>query len=385
MIDFSLSEEERAVRDTIRQFIQQEVMPLEPQVLRNERSGLPPLEPGQLKELQEKAKQGGWWGINTPEEYGGIALGPVMSAIVAMETGRTFVPFRFGGTADNILYAGTEEQKQQYLVPTINGERRSCFAITEPGAGSDARNIRTRAVKDGDDWVISGEKTFITNGNEADFVMVFAVVPDAGITCFLVDRDMGWKSEPIPTMGEWGPASLVFEDVRVPASSMLGEPGKGFELAMQWIRQGRYLIPARAIGSAERLLQMAIDYAKIRHSMGHPIADYQAIQWQIADSEVDIESTKWLTLYAAWRVQEGLDGRHASSIAKLDGAVMANKVVDRVMQIHGGMGYTKELPVERWYRELRLLRIYEGTDEIQRRTIARNLLKGHVRLGGIGE
>ena len=147
MIDFSLSEEERAVRDTIRQFIQQEVMPLEPQVLRNERQGLPPLEPGQLTELQLKAKAGGWWGINTPEEYGGIALGPVMSAIVAMETGRTFVPFRFGGSADNILYAGTDEQKQQYLIPTINGERRSCFAITEPGAGSDARSIRTRAVK----------------------------------------------------------------------------------------------------------------------------------------------------------------------------------------------------------------------------------------------
>ena len=154
---------------------------------------------------------------------------------------------------------------------------------------------------------------------------------------------------------------------------------------MQWIRQGRYLIPARAIGAAERLLQMAIDYAKIRVSMGHPIADYQAIQWQIADSAVDIESTKWLTLLAAWRVEHGLDGRHASSIAKLDGAIMANQVVDRVMQIHGGMGYTKELPVERWYRELRLLRIYEGTDEIQRRTIARNLLKGHVKLGGIGE
>jgi alkylation response protein AidB-like acyl-CoA dehydrogenase len=196
---------------------------------------------------------------------------------------------------------------------------------------------------------------------------------------------MGWKSEPIPTMGEWGPASLVFEDVRVPAGNILGEVGKGFDLAMAWIRQGRYLIPARAIGSAERLLQMAIDYAKIRQSMGHPIADYQAIQWQIADSQVEIEGAKWLTLYAAWRVQQGLDARHASSIAKLNGAVMANQVVDRVMQIHGGMGYTKELPVERWYRELRLLRIYEGTDEIQRRTIARNLLKGHARLGGIGE
>jgi len=385
MVDFSLSEEERQIRDTVRSFIEKEVMPLEPEVLRNERAGRPGIEPSVLRDLQAKARRSGFWGVNTPEEYGGMDLGGVMSAIIAMECGRSFVQFAFGGYADNILYAGNEEQKERYLLPTIEGERISCFAITEPGAGSDARSIRTSARPDGGDYVINGEKTFITRGNEADFVMVFAVVPDVGITCFLVDRDMGWKSEPIPTMGEWGPASLVFEDVRVPAANILGEPGKGFELAMQWIRQGRYLIPARAIGSAERLLQMAIDYARIRHSMGHPIADYQAIQWQIADSEVDIESTKWLTLYAAWRVQEGMDGRHASSIAKLDGAVMANKVVDRVMQIHGGMGYTKELPVERWYRELRLLRIYEGTDEIQRRTIARNLLKGHVRLGGIGE
>jgi alkylation response protein AidB-like acyl-CoA dehydrogenase len=360
-------------------------MPLEPEVLRNERAGRPGIDPGVLRDLQNKARRSGFWGVNTPEEFGGMDLGAVMAAIVMMECGRSFVPFAFGGYADNILYASNDEQRERYLLPTIEGERISCFAITEPGAGSDARNIRTTARPDGGDYVINGEKTFITRGNEADFVMVFAVVPDAGVTCFLVDRDMGWKSEPIPTMGEWGPASLVFEDVRVPAASILGEVGQGFELAMSWIRQGRYLIPARAIGSAERLLQMAIDYAKIRQSMGHPIADYQAIQWQIADSQVEIEGAKWLTLYAAWRVQQGLDARHASSIAKLNGAVMANQVVDRVMQIHGGMGYTKELPVERWYRELRLLRIYEGTDEIQRRTIARNLLKGHARLGGIGE
>ncbi|OXM72632.1 acyl-CoA dehydrogenase family protein [Amycolatopsis thermalba] len=390
MVDFSLSTEERQIRDTVRTFVDREVVPLEPEVLRNERAGRPGLDPGVLTELRAKARKAGFWGVNTPEEYGGMNLGAVMAAIVAMETGRTFVPFSFGGTADNILYFANEEQKQRYLIPTIEGERRSCFAITEPGAGSDARNIRTRAVRDGGDWVINGEKVFITGGNEADFVMVFAVTdPDkganGGVTCFLADRDMGWKSEPIPTMGQWGPASLVFDDVRVPAANVLGEVGRGFELAMRWIGQGRYLIPARAIGSAERMLRMAIDYARIRHSMGRPIADYQAIQWQIADSQVEIESTKWLTLYAAWRVETGLDARHASSIAKLHGALMANQVVDRVLQIHGGMGYTKELPIERWYRELRLLRIFEGTDEIQRRTIARNLLKGHARLGGIGE
>ncbi|MEU7692577.1 acyl-CoA dehydrogenase family protein [Microbispora hainanensis] len=389
-MDFSLSPEELQIRDTIRTFVEREIMPLEPEVLRNERAGGPGLDPSVLRDLRLKAKRMGFWGINTPEEYGGAALGPVMSAIITMEMGRTFVPFSFGGSADNILYAGTEEQKRRYLIPTIEGERRSCFAITEPGAGSDARNIRTRAVKDGGDWVINGEKTFITGGNEADFVMVFAVTdPDkganGGVTCFLADRDMGWKSEPIPTMGQWGPASLVFEDVRVPEENILGELGRGFELAMQWIGQGRYMIPARAIGSAERMLQMAIDYAKVRVSMGKPIAEYQAIQWMIADSQVEIEAAKWLTLYAAWRVQQGMDARHASSIAKLNGAVMANQVVDRVLQIHGGMGYTKELPIERWYRELRLLRIFEGTDEIQRRTIARNLLRGHARLGTIGE
>jgi acyl-CoA dehydrogenase len=384
-VDFSLTPEERQIRDTVRSFIEKEVMPLEPEVLRNEREGRPGLAPDVLQELRAKARKSGFWGINTPEEYGGAALGPIMSAIIAMEIGRTFVPFSFGGSADNILYAGTEEQKQRYLIPTIEGERRSCFAITEPGAGSDARNIRTRATRDGNEWIINGEKTFITGGNEADFVMVFALAEEHGVTCFLVDRDMGWKSEPIPTMGQWGPASLVFQDVRVPEENILGELGKGFDLAMQWIGQGRYMIPARAIGSAERMLQMAIDYAKIRKSMGQTISEYQAIQWMIADSQVEIEATKWLTLYAAWQVGQGMDARHASSIAKLNGAVMANQVVDRVLQIHGGMGYTKELPIERWYRELRLLRIFEGTDEIQRRTIARNLIKGHAKLGLIGE
>ncbi|WP_028658537.1 acyl-CoA dehydrogenase family protein [Nocardioides insulae] len=386
MVDFALSDEHRDVREAVRQFITKEVMPYESEVLLNEREGRPSLEPGVLKELQDKARKYGYWGINTPEEYGGLAAGPVMAAIIASEAGRTFVPFRFGGSADNILYAGNDAQKQEYLIPTIEGERRSCFAITEPGAGSDARNIRTRAVRDGDDWVINGEKIFITNGNEADFVMVFAVTDpekgaNGGVTCFLVDRAMGWTSTPIPTMGEWGPAALNFDNVRVPHDHILGEEGHGFDLAMSWIGQGRYMIPAGALGAAERMLEMAIEHANNRVSMGHPIADYQFIQGHIADSAVELEAARWLTLNAAWQVEQGRDARHASSIAKLYGTQMANKVVDRVLQIHGGMGYTKELPLERWYRELRLLRIFEGTDEIQRRTIARNLLKGHVKVG----
>jgi acyl-CoA dehydrogenase len=386
-MDFTLSTEEKEVRDWVRTFVRREIVPMEPEVLRRERAGQPGITRDELTELQLKAKEAGFWGVNTPEEYGGMGLSAVMTALLEAELGRSFVQFRFGGYADNILYHGNDEQKQRYLLPTISGERHSCFAITEPGAGSDAKAIRTSARKEGSEWIINGEKTFITGGNEADFVMVFAVTDkekgaNGGVTCFLADRDMGWKSEPIDTMGEWGPAALVFDEVRVPEENVLGEVGRGFELAMQWIGRGRFLLPARALGSCERLLEMAIEQAKSRVTFGEPIANRQAIQWMIADSAVEIEALRWLVLHAAWQVDNGLDSRQAQSMAKLFGGVKANEIVDRVLQIHGGMGYTRELPVERWYRELRLLRIYEGTDEIQRRTIARNLLKGHASVSG---
>lgn len=386
-MDFSLSEEERQTRDWVRNFVQREIQPLEQTVLRRERAGEPGISKDEMHELQAKARQFGFWGIQTPTEYGGMGLSATMTALIEAELGRSFVPFYFGGAADNILFHASEAQQREYLLPTIEGERISCFAITEPGAGSDASAIRTSARQDGDDWIINGEKTFITRGTDADFTMVFAVTDaekgvNGGVTCFLVDRDMGWKSEPIDTMGEWGPAALIFDEVRVPARNILGEVGQGFALALQWIGRGRYLLPAHAIGSCERLVEMAIEHAKNRVTFGQPIAERQAIQWMIADSAVEIEALRWLVLSAAFQVDSGIDSRHAQSVAKLYGGVKANEIVDRVLQIHGGMGYTRELPVERWYRELRLLRIYEGTDEIQRRTIARNLLKGHVSVRG---
>jgi acyl-CoA dehydrogenase len=386
-MDLSLSDEEREIRDWVRTFVRKDVMPLEPEVLNRERRNERGLTAEELEGLQAKAKQSGFFGVHTPEEYGGMGLGAVLSALVEVELGRSFVPFRFAGDADNILYFGNEAQKAAYLLPTISGELKSCFAITEPGAGSDARAIRTTAVREGDAWVVNGEKTFITGGNEADFCMVFAVTDkekgaDGGVTCFLVDRDMGWKSEPIDTMGEWGPASLVFDGVRVPHDHILGEEGKGFELAMRWIGKGRFMLPARALGACERLVEMGMDHARNRVTFGQPIAERQAIQWMVADSAVEIEALRWLVLSAAWQVDQGFDSRQGQSMAKLYGGVKANEIVDRVLQMHGGMGYTRELPVERWYRELRLLRIYEGTDEIQRRTIARNLLKGHASVRG---
>ena len=386
-MDLSLSDEEREIRDWVRTFVDREIKPLESTVLERERRGEPGITHEELRALQDKAKQAGFFGVQTPEEYGGMGLGAVMTALIEVELGRSFVPFAFGGAADNILFDANDAQKEEYLLPTINGDKVSCFAITEPGAGSDARNIRTSAVRDGDEWVINGEKTFITKGDYADFTMVFAVTDkekgaDGGVTCFLVDRSAGWTSETIPTMGQWGPASLVFQDVRVPHSAILGEEGRGFELAMRWIGRGRYLLPARALGACERLVEMAMEHARNRVTFGAPIAERQAIQWMIADSAVEIEALRWLVLGAAWQVDAGRDSRQAQSMAKLFGGVQANEIVDRMLQVHGGMGYTRELPVERWYRELRLLRIYEGTDEIQRRTIARNLLAGHASVRG---
>jgi acyl-CoA dehydrogenase len=390
-MDLTLAGEEREIRDWVRTFVTKELMPLEPRVLERERRGERGFTRDELRELQGKAKQAGFFGVLTPEEYGGMGLGSLMAALIEIELGRTFVPFAFGGDADNILFDANDEQKRRYLEPTISGERHSCFAITEPDAGSDARNIRTSAVRDGDEWVINGEKTFITGGDIADFAMVFAVTDrekhsegrsGESVTCFLVDREAGWTSASIPTMGQWGPASLSFQDVRVPHSAILGEEGRGFALAMKWIGKGRFMLPARALGACERLVEMAMEQAKNRVTFGEPIANRQAIQWMIADSAVEIEALRWLVLTAAWQVDQGIDSRQSQSMAKLYGGVQANQIVDRVLQIHGGMGYTRELPIERWYRELRLLRIYEGTDEIQRRTIARNLLSGHVSVRG---
>ncbi|MFY1692680.1 acyl-CoA dehydrogenase family protein [Plantactinospora sp. WMMB782] len=387
-MDFSLGDEERAIRDTARAFIRNEVMPLEAEVLRRERAHQPGLSGDELRELQLKAKAFGFWGLDTPEEYGGMALPAVTQSLIWTEIGRSFVPFRFGGEADNILFEADAAQREEFLLPTIAGDRTSCFALTEPGAGSDVANIRLRARRDGDDWVLNGEKTFITNGNEADFAIVVAVtdpdrkVHDGGATAFLVDRSMGWTSAPIQTMGEGGPASLVFEDVRVPHRNILGELGQGFTLGMRWIGKGRYLIPSHALGIAERALTMAIEYANTRQTFGRPIGANQAIQWMIADSETELEAARWLVLRAAWTVDTGQDARHAVSMAKLYGAGMVNRVVDRVMQVHGGMGYTRELPIERWYRQVRLLRIFEGTDEMQRLIISRDLLRGYTKLGG---
>lgn len=385
-MDFGLSDEQRMILATVREFVTREILPLEAEAQRAELEGRTFPASADVRRLQQKAKTAGLWGLLTPEEYGGANLGMLMTALISMETSRALIPFTYGGFADNILYYCNDEQKQRYLLPTIEGDRSSCFALTEPDTGSDATNIQMPAVRDGSGWILNGRKVFITNGLDADFAIVFAVTDKSkghkgGVTAFLVDRAMGWSSQPIKTMGAWRPAEMTFDGVRVPEENVLGEVGKGFQLAMKWIGQGRIIIPARALGQAQRLLEMAIEYSRQRIAFGHPIADYQAIQWMLADSAVELEQVKWLVLHAAWKADQGGDARHEASMAKLAGAGMIWRVVDRVMQIHGGMGYTKEMPIERVMRDVRVYRIYEGTDEIQRRSIARNLLKGHATPG----
>jgi alkylation response protein AidB-like acyl-CoA dehydrogenase len=385
-MDFGLSDEEKMILQTVREFTDKEVRPLLPEVQKAEIRGERFPDRATVKSLQQNARTAGLWGLQTPEEYGGANLNSVLSALIAMELGRSLVSFNFGGSADNILFAGTDEQKQRYLVPTIEGERHSCFALSEPNTGSDATNIQMRAVQDGGDWVIDGQKTWISNAHQADFAIVFAVTDPVkrakgGITAFLVDRDMGWTERPIPLMSSWEASDMWFDSVRVPACNVLGTVGDGFGLAMQWIGRGRINIPARAVGQAQGLLQMGLDYARQRKTFGQPIAEYQAIQWMLADTAIEIEQVKWATLHAAWVADQGQDPRHYASIAKISGAQMVFRVADRMLQVHGGMGYTREIPIERILREVRVYRIFEGTDEIQKRTIARNLLRDYVRVG----
>ena len=391
-MDFDLSAEEREIRDWVRTFVRQGDHAARAagaaRASGADERGLT------AEELQRAAGQGQGSPASSasrhPRSTAGWGVGAVMAALIEIELGRSLraVPLRAARPTTSSS-TPTRSSRSATSCPTIAGDAE--VVLRDHRA---RRRARTPApsgpapVREGDDWVINGEKTFITGGNEADFVMVFAVTDkekgaDGGVTCFLVDRDRGLDSPRRST--RWASGARPRWSSRTSAcrtTAILGEEGKGFELAMRWIGKGRYMLPARALGACERLVEMGMEHARNRVTFGQPIAERQAIQWMIADSAVEIEALRWLVLTAAWQVDQGLDSRQSQSMAKLYGGVKANEIVDRVLQMHGGMGYTRELPIERWYRELRLLRIYEGTDEIQRRTIARNLLKGHASVRG---
>jgi len=301
--------------------------------------------------------------------------------LVAEELYKHPAMFEFGGSPEPSMYRCNEEQTQRYLLPVINGDRRSAYAFTEPDTGSDFAGIRTRAVPDGSDFVINGRKTFISHVESADFLILFASTDPSkkagGVTCFLVDKDTeGYElSRPIPTMGDgWTPAELSFTDCRVPAKNVLGAVNDGWKIANHQLSHGRLRIAAYQLGIAQRSLDLAIDWAKQRTTWGKPIATRQAIQWMVADSYVELEAARLLVYRAAWQTDAGVATRNEAFVAKLYATEMSQRVTDRCLQIFGGMGYTKEVPIQSFYRQARLWRIGHGTTEINRWMIARNLL-----------
>jgi len=376
-VDFELSEELKMIQRNVREFTERELFPLEQEFCLQ---GRLPLE--KRLELERKGRELGFWALDVPTEYGGAGLGQLAMCVIHEELYRSPLLFEFGGYVEPALYYCNDKQKEKYFYPIIQGDKKSCYAFTEPGTGSDLAAIATRAVKKGDHWVINGTKTFISHVDRAHFIILFAATDPGkgakGITCFLVDKDSPGLtiSKPIPTMGDdWDPYTLTFEDCVVPDENVLGEVNRGFIIADQQLTHGRLKIAAFNVGIARRCLEMAVKYAKERVTFGQPIASRQAIQWMLADSEVELMAARLLVYQAAWKADHNQPIRNEAFVAKLYATEMAQRVTDRALQIHGGMGYTREVPIQSFFRQVRLWRIGHGTSEIHRMMIARNLLR----------
>ena len=393
MIDFKLTDEQTLIQSTVRKFVENELIPFEPVLLnreiREKQGASPGLTDGEQKELQEKAKEIGFWGLDTPEEYGGSDLDPVTLAIINIELGKTIVDFEFGGSVLPVLFSCNESQREKYLIPALNNEKKVAIAISEPGSGSDARAMRTTAILDGDYWIINGEKAWITRANTADFVILFARTPKEGdpngITCFLIDREKGWTSTPTAMMGSRDKVgSIFFDDVKVEKTATLGEVNKGFVHAMPFIYRNRaYILSAKSIGAMERMIKMTMEWSSERVVFGRHLSEMQNVAFAVSEMEVELRAAKLLVLHAAYKAAKGDDYRHDACVAKVHVARTANKVVDQALQIHGAMGYAKESIIERWYRDLRVERIYDGSDEVNLASISRNLYKGHIVPGEV--
>ena len=391
-MDFRLSDEHAMLRRTVREFRDRELRPLLDD-LDPDATHLPAAEEEQLR---ERAKEAGLWAMGIPEEYGGGGLGILGRTIVREELakhrlgmynpglgGVVLEPGIRVGSPEVYLETATEHQRDTYVEPALRGELVGCFALTEPAAGSDPSAMETRAVKDGDGWVINGEKRFITDAGFADYAILFArAVVDGeeqGVTAFLVDTDAeGWNvNRQIDVIRPRHPYEIYLDDLRVPDEDRFGEVGGGLELAASGIRASRILYAATHVGVAIHATEMALEYAPQRETFGAPLSDRQSVQFMLADSAVDIHRSRLAVYDCAWKADQGIDVRHEASIVKLESSEMLTDVLDRAIQIHGGMGVSKDLPLERWYREARIRRIAEGPSEIQRHTIARNLLKGY--------
>lgn len=378
---WELPEELRMLRDTIRRFMEEEVKPVE--------DGLPhdayEPPPEQLQRLQNKARDLGLWCFETPAQHGGAGLSLLGQCIAAEETAKCRMGAyiagcgAFGFDPPNVIWKGTPHQ-QRFAREDVALGSKAFVAISEPSGGSDpGRAIQTRAVRQGDRYVLNGTKIWISGAGQAKWGIVFARVGDSrgrdAITSFVVDKSRpGIRLSRIPVIRSYSPYEVHFEDYEVPIEDRLGEEGKGFSLAEEWLIHARPPYAAATIGIAQAALEIAIDWANQRMTFGTPLADKQAIQWMIADSEVELRAARLLVYQAAWNADLGRDIKVDASVAKVYGTETAGRVVDRCIQILGGMGVAQEMPLERWYREMRIKRIGEGPSEVHRMVIARDIL-----------
>ncbi len=382
-MDFGLTPEHEAIVETVRRFVDKELRPHEDEV---ERSDDVPAE--LVATIRAKALEAGLYAANMPEDLGGGGLDPVSMVLVERELGRTSYALQWlVARPSNVLQACEGEQRERYLLPTIRGERHDCLAMSEPGAGSDVRAMSTRAVKDGSDYVITGTKHFISHADLADYVILFAATgveetargPKSRITGFLVDLDapgvtVRRGSSAVSHRG-YHQCELSFTDCRVPAEGRLGEEGAGFDLMGEWLGASRLTVAATSVGRAHRVLEMATEWAAQRRQFGQPIGRFQGVGFQLADIAIELEAAELLTLKAAWKLDRGQMTDQDAAIAKVFATEALGRITDRAVQIFGGMGLMTELPIERFWRDARVERIWDGTSEIQRHIISRSLLR----------
>jgi acyl-CoA dehydrogenase len=379
---WQLPDEYAMLRDTVRRFMVEEVKPVEDTLPHD---AVTPA-PADLARLRERARSLGLWCVQSPQEYGGAGLDLLGQCVVAEEAAKCrmglYFPAcgAFGQDPPLVVFKGSRHHIERYGIPAIERGLKTFVAISEPGGGSDpARSIATRAERKGDRYVVNGSKMWISGADGGSWGVLYARTgakgQRGGITAFIVDpKRRGLRLQKIGVMRSYQPFELHFEDYEIPVEDRLGEEGAGFRLAEQWLVHARVPYAAASIGVAQESLALAIEWAKQRETFGGPLADKQAIQWMIADSEMELRASRLLVYQAAWNGDRGEDIKIDASIAKVYATEAAGRVVDRCMQIFGGMGVAQAMPLERWYRELRIRRIGEGPSEVQRMVVARDLL-----------
>ncbi len=380
---FQLPEDIKMLQTWARDFVRREILPLE----LNMDPEAVDISQEDWDRLSKVTKDAGMWCLGVPEEYGGGGLSCFAMTVLGEELSQhrngLYNPgYRLlGSPPPPVIFEGTKEQIEKYALPTVRNADHTFYAITEPSGGSDpARAIQTSAVRDGDDWVLNGTKVFITGAGLSDWGIVFARTGPGegrhGVSAFIVERETpGLTMTAIPVIRPHYPYELAFEDCRIPSANLLGEVGKGFDMTTKLLVKLRFPYSAGNLGVAVAAQRMAVDYAKQRSVFGELLSRKQAIQWMLADSEVEIRAARWLIWEGAWKVDRGEDYRQEASIAKLYSSEVLARVVDRAVQIHGAYGVSKDLPLERWYREARVRRLGEGPSEVHRLVIARNLLR----------